>query len=80
VSAIPINKELVVVGVSNFKNKKEAVTYFKTLKRNTVLYGMMRRTNHNYFLISQDNYTKLYKTRNLDAYKEFYAKYYPEGK
>lgn len=80
VSAIPINKNLIVVGVSNFKNKKEANTYFKTLKRNPVLYGMLKRLNNNYFIISQDNYTKLYKSKDLDAYKKFYVKYYSDVK
>ena len=80
VSAIPINKNLIIVGVSNFKNKKESVTYFKTVKRNKALYGMLKKVNKNYFVISQDNYTKLYKSKDLEAYKKFYGKYYPEGK
>ena len=80
VSAIPINKNLIMVGVSNFKNKNEAFTYFKTLKRNTVLFGMLKRANNNYFIISQDNYTKLYQSKDLEAYKKFYAKYYSEIK
>lgn len=80
VSAIPLDADQIIVGVSNFKNAEEALTYLKTLKRNSEIANLIKSFERYYFLISQENYTRLYKTRNLDAYKEFYNKFYPEGK
>lgn len=80
VSAIPLDGENIIVGVSNFKNAEEAVIYYNTLMKNQESSLQLKKASGNYFIISQENYTRLYKSRNLDAYKEFYAKFYPEVK
>ena len=78
VSAIPINNSLVIVGVSNFKNKTDAFTYYKTLNRNSIIADVLTKVDGNFFIISQENYTELYKSKDIDAYKKFYSKYYSE--
>ncbi len=80
VSAIPINANILLIGVSNFKNKQKAMEYFNTAKRNSLLYVMLKKNGGNYFIISEGNYARLYKSKDLDAYRKFYSKHYPKGK
>ena len=80
VSAIPINKNVLLVGVSNFINEKKALDYFKTARRNSLLYSLLKKNGGNYFIISEGNYSKLYKSKDLDGYLRFYKKHYPDGK
>ena len=80
VSSLPINENMILISVSNFPNKKAALDYLMTVKRNTVLYGMIRRVGGNYFIISEGNYRRLYKSKDLVGYLKFYKAYYPEGK
>jgi tetratricopeptide (TPR) repeat protein len=80
VSAIPLDNDNIIVGVSNFKNSDEALIYLNTLKRNSEMSAQMKKLESFYYLISQENYTRLYKTRNLEAYSSFYSKIYPEVK
>jgi TolA-binding protein len=80
VTSLPINENMLLISVSEFKNKEEALDYFKTIRRNTVLYGMIKRIGGNYFVISDGNYRRLYKSKDLLGYRKFFEKYYPEGK
>lgn len=80
VSAIPINANILLIGVSNFKNKQKAMEYFNTAKRNSLLYVMLKKNGGNFFIISEGNYARLYKTKDLDGYRAFYNDKYPEGK
>ncbi|MCK5847243.1 MAG: hypothetical protein KAG84_07385 [Bacteroidales bacterium] len=80
VSAIPINKDVLLVGVSNFTNEEKALKYFKTTKRNSLLYSLLKKNGGNYFIISEGNYSKLYKSKDLDGYLKFYKRYYPNSK
>ncbi len=80
VSAIPINKNVLLVGVSNFVNEEDALKYFKTTKRNSLLYSLLKKNGGNYFIISEGNYSLLYKTKELDGYLRFYKRYYPNSK
>ena len=80
VSSLPINENMVLIIVSDFANSKAAMDYFKTIRRNTVLYGMIKRVGGNYFIISDSNYRRLYKSRDLVGYRQFFEQYYPGGK
>ena len=80
VTSLPINENMLLISVSEFNNKEEALDYFKTIRRNTVLYGMIKRIGGNYFVISDGNYRRLYKSKDLLGYRKFFEKYYPEGK
>jgi len=80
INSLPINENMLLVSVNSFENKEESLDYFKTIRRNTVLYGMIRRVGGNYFVISKGNYKRLYKSKDLVGYRQFFEKYYPEGK
>lgn len=79
VSAIPINENILLIGVSNFKNETKALEYYKTAKRNSLLYVMLKKNGGNYFIISEGNYARLYKSKDIEGYREFYTKHYPEN-
>jgi tetratricopeptide (TPR) repeat protein len=76
VNSIPLNRNQVLVSVSNFSNKEKAIEYFNTLKHNKVLYGYLLNTGNNFFTIGDDNYKRLYRTKDIDSYKKFYNRYY----
>lgn len=80
VSSLPINENMILISVSEFPNKDKAIDYFKTIRRNTVLYGMIKRIGGNYFVISDGNYRRLYQSKDLVGYRKFFEQYYPEGK
>jgi len=80
VKTLPINENILLISVGNFDDKTKSLKYFKTIRRNTVLYGMIKRVGGNYFVISQSNYRRLYQSKDLTGYREFFDKYYPEGK
>ncbi len=80
ISTLPINENMLLISVSEFKNKDKSLDYFKTIRRNTVLYGMIKRIGGNYFVISEGNYRRLYQSKDLVGYRQFFEKYYPEGK
>ena len=80
VNSLPINENMILISVGEFTNKKKAIDYFKTIRRNTVLYGMIKRIGGNYFVISDGNYRRLYQSKDLVGYRKFFEAYYPEGK
>lgn len=80
VSAIPINENILLLGVSNFPDQTKALEYFKSARRNSLLYVMLKKNGGDYFVISEGNYSRLYKSKDLDGYRKFYSKKYPEGK
>jgi len=80
VTSLPINENILLVTVSEFSDKEKAVDYFKTIRRNTILYGMIKRIGGNYFIITNSNYKRLYKSKDLLGYRKFFDKYYPEVK
>ncbi|MCK5856221.1 MAG: tetratricopeptide repeat protein [Bacteroidales bacterium] len=80
VKTLPINEDILLVSVGNFDDKAASLKYFKTIRRNTVLYGMIKRVGGNYFVISRGNYQRLYQSKDLDGYRKFFDSYYPEGK
>ena len=79
VSAIPINENVLLVGVSNFKDEAAAKAYLSTTKRNSLLYVLLKKNGGNYFIISEGNYTRLYRSKDLEGYRRFYASIYPKG-
>lgn len=76
ISTIPLNKTLVMIGVSNFDNKQDAIDYVNTIKNNNKLNKLISKTKDNNFVISDGNYTILYKSKNVEEYKKFYKKKY----
>lgn len=69
------NKSFLVV--RTFKDQKEALRYFRTLKSNGELMGKINKENGNVFLISNSNYSTLLSEKDENAYLQFYKNKYP---
>lgn len=80
VSAIPINENILLIGVSNFKDEKKALEYFQSARRNSLLYVMLKKNGGNFFIISEGNYSRLYRSKDLDGYRKFSEQHYPAEK
>jgi outer membrane protein assembly factor BamD (BamD/ComL family) len=65
-----------MVFVSQFANKTAAMLYFRALERNGLLKSGFENANLEYFVISKDNFSILYNTRDVNAYKVFFQKFY----
>lgn len=76
ITNIPINQNLIMIGVSNFSNSQSAFEYISTCRRNIDLYQLIQSFEGDFLPISESNYTQLFKTKDIDGYKDFYKKNY----
>ncbi len=76
ISAIPINENLMMIGVSNFPNAAKAIEYLNTTVRSREINEMLELTNNDYFVISEGNYTRLFKSKEVEGYRQFYNENY----
>lgn len=65
-----------MISVSNFDNKTRATEYINSIKQNPQIMEKLKIGNAEQFIISDENYTTLYKTKDLDKYINFYKKNY----
>ncbi|HRS54525.1 MAG TPA: hypothetical protein P5250_07435, partial [Bacteroidales bacterium] len=65
-----------MITVSNFKDKEKAMTYYYSIEKNNNLRTMLDKLNANKFIISAENYSTLYKQKNVEDYKQFFIKNY----
>ena len=68
------NKGLIVVRL--FKNSAEALQYFTTTQADDDIFKNLETGNYSYFVISDENYSVLFKEQNTDKYVEFFAQNY----
>ncbi len=64
--------------VSGFSNREEAMRYFNTAIRNRKLFKPLRNTDYRNFVISDSNLEVLREKKILEAYLQFFKKYYLE--
>lgn len=66
-----------IVLVKPFKSATEAKEYLSTVKSNQEELKDVNSSNNKLFLISKPNYITLFKSRDVDAYLQFYQANYP---
>jgi len=61
-----------------FKNEREALLYYNTLKKDTKLETIpnISPSDYKYFFISKNNFIILYKTQDLNGYLTFFHEHY----
>ncbi len=64
--------------VSGFSNREEAMRYFNTAIHNRKLFKPLRNTDYRNFVISDANLEVLREKKVLEAYLQFFKKYYLE--
>jgi len=76
VASSVFDEELQIVTVKNFKNKKDGLAYYQSITADPNVYEGMKDTDYRHFIISKDNYTRLYKNKNVFQYFQFFRDNY----
>ena len=76
VKPLLFNDSTQMVTISRFNTAAEAMDYYRHLLREEGPLADYDEADYKVFAISQQNYTTFYKRKKIDAYKEFFDKYY----
>jgi hypothetical protein len=76
VSSAIFDDDIQVVTVKNFTNKKIGMAYYTSISTDPKVFEGMKDTDYRHFIISKDNYTRLYKSKNVFQYFQFFQEKY----
>ena len=76
VASSVFDEEMQIVTVKNFNNKKDGMNYYESILADPKVYEGMKDTDYRHFIISKDNYTRLYKNKNVFQYFQFFRDNY----
>lgn len=76
VSSAIFEDEMQIVTVKNFTNKKVGMEYYQSITADPKVFEEMKDTDYRHFIISKDNYTRLYKSKNVFQYYQFFRDNY----
>jgi tetratricopeptide (TPR) repeat protein len=76
VASSVLDEELQIITVKNFPNKKEGMDYYQSITADPKVYEGMKDTDFRHFIITKDNYTRLYKNKNVFRYFQFFRDNY----
>ena len=76
ISNIFIDNTRQLITVTNFENKDKAMLYFNLLKSDNDIFSKLTPSNYVQFIISVDNYPKMFKNKDVDNYNAFFLKNY----
>lgn len=66
----------ILISVKEFKTQVLALNYLKKHYDDSGLLNMLKNVKYEMFVISQENYPKFYKAKNLKDYMDFFNKHY----
>ncbi len=64
--------------INKFENKTDAVSFLTTFQRNKPLKDLLKDSEYKVFVITEDNFKILYKTKRLGDYLTFFNQYYKQ--
>ncbi|MRT92436.1 tetratricopeptide repeat protein [Ancylomarina sp. 16SWW S1-10-2] len=73
---IPLDDEHNMIVVSNMRNKKQAMMYFRAIISNRNLFSKVEKSGYRNFIISKDNFEIFKMLTNSDDYLKFFSKRY----
>ncbi len=73
---IPFTEANQLITIGNFKNVPQAVEYFRALEQNAYVFSGVNKKDYQVYIISLDNYTLFYNSKNLKSYQEFYSEHF----
>jgi hypothetical protein len=76
VSSTIFEEEMQIVTVKNFNGKKPGMDYYRSITADPLVFEGMKDTDYRHFIISKDNYTRLYKSKNVFQYYQFFRDNY----
>lgn len=79
VSSLFLTDHRYLITVNRFQNQAEAMRYYQVFVGNSGIIQKIENADPGIYVISTDNYPILYRTKNEQAYKEFFRRYYIEN-
>jgi len=76
VASSVFENDLQIITVKNFTNKETALTYFNQIRDDLTVFEGIVPTDYRHFVISKDNYTRFFTTKNVAGYLEFFRANY----
>ncbi|MCF8309582.1 MAG: tetratricopeptide repeat protein, partial [Bacteroidales bacterium] len=76
VSSVVFDDPKLMITVSDFNNKTEALSYFRTIVKNTYVFSDIKSKDFRHYVISASNYPKFYKSRKITDYHIFFEEKY----
>ena len=75
-TTIELTKNKSMIFVSQFSDKSTAMAYFRGLERNNLFSGGLENAALEYFVISKNNFSTLYNSKDVGKYIAFFQKFY----
>lgn len=75
-SYMPFGKNKGMITIRSFNNSKEAINYFTTIQSDNEVFKNLIPDTFTYFIISDENYSILFKEQDTTKYVEFFAQNY----
>lgn len=76
VASSVLDGELQIITVKNFNTKKDGMNYYEAVTTDPKVFEGMKDTDYRHFIITKDNYTLLYKNKNVFQYYQFFRDNY----
>ena len=76
ISNVFIDNTRQMITITNFENKEKAMLYFNLLKSDKNVFAKLSPSDYIQFIISVDNYPKMFKNKDIDNYNAFFLKNY----
>ncbi|MFO7617263.1 MAG: tetratricopeptide repeat protein [Bacteroidales bacterium] len=76
VASSVFENELQMITVKNFTNKMEALTYYQLIGDDLGVFEGMAPTDYRHFVISKDNFTRFFRTKNVAGYLQYFRANY----
>ncbi len=76
VTSTIFDSDMQIVTVKNFTNRKAGMDYYTAIVTDPKVFEEMKETDYRHFIISKDNYTRLYKSKNVFQYFQFFRDNY----
>lgn len=75
-TSYPLNDKENIIGIGEFKNKAEAMQYYKDIISDNYVLPAMLRNDSKTFVISAENYSRFSNDKNIEKYMLFFNEKY----
>jgi len=65
-----------IITVTNFADKVKGMQYYNLIKTDKTVFAKLKPSDYRQFIVSVDNYTAMYKAKDIDNYILFFNKNY----
>ena len=76
ISNVYLDNTRQMITINNFPDKEKAMLYYDLLKKDPTVFAKLKPADYKQFIISVDDYPKMYKNKDIDKYFLFFTKNY----